>query len=664
MLAFRCGGDVVTAPDMWWDSKDPGKDAWTLVNHLINTQGNRRGSDADDYLALYFGSTRYGVSGYRTSASSTAPDAPGFNMVQAFSDSLVAMVVRNKVRPYFLTEKGKPEERERAQGMTRVCESELRTAGLYDDVAVDVCFDGTLFDVGCTKWTPDFANKRLVGARVFPWEILVPEREQRLPMPRQWAHVTTYDRGVLRAQHADNRESVQKIDACPPAPRDPYYGFTDIQEDGTVSDLVLVAEVYHLPSGRVDRSDPKAWGKSEKGADARKVKANHDGRRLVVLSNGEVIDDTPWPYENPPFAFYRPMKKPTEWWSRGVPETLFGAQVAVHRMNTRVDAIMNLHARPLLYVWKQAQLNTDKITNAHASILEGMVPAGQALQVFAAQAVPAEYMNRIRELIAWAKEQLGLSDQTVQANKPPGIEHAPALQFLSDLESVRQHPRFRAWESFYVQNSRCIIDCIRMLAEHVPDYEVMWGEDKELKRIAWKEVDLAEDRYRITTWPTNLLPSTPGAKMARLVDMVKNGFLPPQKALLALASDYPDIEALLGDANAFVRNIQEKLNALEKDGDVDRSMPHSLLDLELAKTMVKERMNAAEADGADQEVLDRFETWYDDVDQLLALGAQAAAAQALPPPGMEPGAAPPPMPPEGGPPALPPGGAPPTEIAA
>ena len=638
----------MSAPtELWWDwdLREPGKSAWNLTSRLIQTQGSRRCADADDYLALYFGSTRYGVSGYRGSSNLAVPEAPGFNMIQAFTDSLVAMVVRNKVRPFVMTQKGSPDEREKAEGMTKVVEAELRAAGLYDETAVDICFDGHLFDGGCMKWTPDFANRRIVGARCYPWEILIPEREQRLPKPQQWVHVTAVDRGVLRAKYADDRAAVQKIDDAPCAPREDMWGYSDMAEDGTVSDLVLVAEVYHLPSGRVDRSKPKAWGRAEKAIDSRKVRPDHDGRRMVVLGNGESIDDGPWPYDYPPFAFYRPMKKPTEYWSRGVPETLFGAQIAVHRMNTRVDAIMHMHARPLLYVWRQAQLNTDKITNDWATILEGNVPAGQALQHITAQSVPAEYMNRIRELIAWAKEQLGLSDQTVQANKPPGIEHAPALQFLHDLENVRQHPRFRAWETFFVQNSRCIADAIRMLAEYVPDYEVMFGDDKELRRIKWREVDLGEQKTRFTTWPTDLLPQTPAAKMARLIDMIKNGLITPQKALLALASNYPDIEAMLGDANAFVRNIDLKLKELAQNGDTDKSMAHEMLDLELAKTMVKERMNALEADGADQTLLERFETWYDDVEELLARAAQVAAAQQMPTPGMDPGPAPPPLPP-------------------
>lgn len=631
-----------------WKNKEPGGAAWTLAERLMQSQGQRRASDANDYLALYFGSTRYGVSGYRANSYTSIPEAPGFNMIQAFTDSLVAMVVRNKVRPFFMTQKGSPEDKEKAQGMTKFVEAELRNAGLYDDLAVDICFDGHLFDAGIVKWTVDTANKRLLGARCFPWEVLIPEREQRMRIPTQYVHLTTYDRAVLRAQFEGDREAQQKIDAAPPAPRDEAWAYGDFAEDGTVSDLVLAAELYHLPSGRVDRKDPRAWGKSSKDPESRKVTPEHDGRRMVVLQGGEVIDSGPWPFEYAPFAMFRPMKKPTEHWSRGIPETLFGAQIAVHRMNTRVDAIMNLHARPLLYVWKQAQLNTDKITNAHASILEGMVPANQAIQVFSSQSVPAEYIGRIDKLIAWAKEQIGLSDQTIQANKPPGVEHAPALQFLADLESVRQNPRFRTWETFHVQNSRLIADGARIMAETVPDYDVMFGDDKELKRIAWSEVDLGEDKTLITTWPTNLLPQTPGAKMARLIELVKTGIFTPQKALTALAQDYPDIEALLGDVNAFAKNIEEKLNRLIKDGDTDGAMVHAMMDLELAATMVKERANALEADGASQETLDALETWYGDVQELMARAAQVAAAQVAPPPGMDPGAAPPPMPPGDG----------------
>jgi len=99
----------------------------------------------------------------------------------------------------------------------------------------------------------------------------------------------TVDRGELLAYYADaSKDVVQRIkDAAPVKAEDADH---DTYRDGTISDMIVVCKGWHLPSGRVDLDDPRAWGKGEK--DGRRVPPNHDGRHICTLEDGFVLTET------------------------------------------------------------------------------------------------------------------------------------------------------------------------------------------------------------------------------------------------------------------------------------------------------------------------------------------------------------------------------------
>jgi hypothetical protein len=189
-----------------------------------------------------------------------------------------------------------------------------------------------------------------------------------------------------------------------------------------------------------------------------------------------------------------------------------------------------------------------------------------------------------------------------------------------------------------------------MLAERNPDYEVIFGDAKDLKRIKWREVDAGVERYHLKTWPTNLLPQTPAAKASRIIEFLNAGLFTREDALAAL--DYPDIEAIEGDTTSEIENIEQKINLAIK-GEAEKSTPHGYLNLALAMKMAKSRINRMEADGEDWDSIGRVIAFWEECHDL-ALRAQAEevnAAKGEAPPS---DAAPPPQgapPPEAPPPA-------------
>jgi hypothetical protein len=642
----------------WWDShlgyfpesvelelnEDPAEDVTRIVRQLWEDQGAARQQRQIDCTELYYGcdwsgddegTTRDALAGVGLEA-----EVSGYNVIQSITDTSVSRLVQNRVRPLILTESGNAEQQQQAQALQKVIEGTFWDAKIYGELGQHVCFDGHIYDAGGVKVYPDFAGKRLILDRIDPSKFMVSRRESRLGTPRSGYYYDAIDRSELLAQFRDaDADVIQAILDAPVAPD----GVSHREKNEDFVDDVEIMEAWHLPSSSVDRTDPTAWGVGKDGVYDPRLDPGHDGRRVLCVA-GKTLIDEPWPFPYFPIAWFKPLRKRRSYWSRSVPEVLAGAQLMLNTMNDRTDKIMHLHARPLIYVWKNAKLNTSKITNSLASILEGNVPPGQALQYLTPQSVPGEYLNRMDKIIAWAERQWGLNDMALSGTKPAGIEHAPALEHLSDELSARHTVRNRAWELFHTDLGQLVIDGHRMLADHCKrndeDYSVVFGGDRDLEEIDWTKADLGAAVYRVKCWPTNLLPNTPAAKANKLIQWMQAGLINAEQALSI--TDHPDTEAILGNFIYKRKNIEKKLANLMGGTEFEKCMPNPYMDLKLCVTIAGNQLNEFESKGYDEEALDRLRNWYEAAKKMLdaEMAKQAALAGPAPMPG-GPGAPPP-----------------------
>ena len=464
--------------------------AFSTVSRLYEDQHADRAQMARDCNVLYEGNAAKELG--LLAATAWGIDPASFNVIGAMVDTRASNVFENKVRPFFLTEKGKFKEREQAQAMQMAVEGTFHASGIYGELGQHVCWDGEVFEAGAVKVIPDHAGGRVCIERIRAQDVYLDKRDARLGKPTSWHLVTTIDRAKLLEFCRDaDKEVIQAILDAKPAPVDMYDDEDDVLGDDETSDRVAVCELWHLPSGNVDRDNDDAW----------KIGKTHDGRHMIVLwgASGEehVVQDEAWPYDYAPIAFYRPKKRRRGFWSESIPERHVGTQLAINRMLTRVDGVFDLHGRPLMAVNRQAKVNTDKITNSWASIIEVTGDARAAIAGLSFPTLPPEYLNQIPQLIQWAYEREGISQLSAAAMKPKGVESGVALQTLQDTESVRHTDVFRAWEDFHVDLAKMVVDAFRMLVQADANTKMVFGDAKDLKEIDWKEVDLSEDRYHL-----------------------------------------------------------------------------------------------------------------------------------------------------------------------
>jgi hypothetical protein len=619
----------LNSPTMWYHEEKPEDAARSVLDmgkHLWETQGRQRIQLAEDSLALYLGSRRHSITGASPMglmALMGVETSSSYNVVQSIANTEIAQCLRNKVRPLFVTEGGDSDLRARVELLQEAVDGLLYGHGMQGPMGVAACTAGHLFEGGGIEWSADCANSRITGTPVWPWEYFVSKREARYGNPRQLFCRQVVDRDVLLSFLANAPKAVRDaVEMAAPAKWEDVSG--DMRDPQNLSDQVVIYKSWHLPSGRVDLKDPRAFGRNE---DRNKVKPSHDGRHLVAIDQGHPDDpplvDIPWAYEKFPVSWFKPSYVPGSYWSRGIPEMLASTQIEINKWNARILRILELHARPLIFLWKQAKLNPAQINNALANIFQVDVPPSQAMHQVAAPAIPPDLLNRVAQITQAAKDQLGMNDMTMSAQKPAGINHEPGMAYLGDTETIRKTVRNMAWEAFNIDCAEQQVRCLRELAENDPDFELVFEADSQLRRLKAKDFNVDADKFKVKAWPTNFLKQAPAQRADQIMDFVDRGLFSPEMALEAL--DAPDIKALMGDRTAIKQNIKNKLSRIVAGSYGPEEMPTPYMDLNMAKLMGMVMYNQLEANEESPDKIQRIVEFLEDVDTLLA---KAAAPQA------------------------------------
>jgi hypothetical protein len=579
---------------------------------LRDEDGEDRRIRAEAALTLYHANPNYSFGGHTALLGEFTDLQPvGYNVIRACVDTKLNHIIKNRVRPYFLTEKGDSKLKEKALGMQRAVEAEFTRSRIYGIFGEQVTRHGLMFEAGGAIISADYENHCVDVDLIRAHEFLIDPEDADRGKPQEGWLVRPMPRSKLMAKFGDQDGARVAIEAANIARVQSYSSHRE-----TVSDLIDVWEYWHLPSGYVGDDEEDEDGDS---------KPNHDGIHVICIEGFTLLHE-PWPYDDFPIAWFKPNMASTGFWSCGTPERLAGAQLKLNEYNTRIDQIMRAHAVPTLLIDRKAKIKLAKWTNDYAKIIETNGPPSQAAYYLTPQSVPMELFRRVEDLIRWAEKEEGLSEMSIAARKPAGIDHAPGLEHLADTETIRQTTFFRAFEDFHIDAAKWIVRSLRELAKHDPGYTLYFGDSKQLRRIKWADVDIDEERYHLKVWPTNLLPQTPTAKANKAMQFFQLGFWSKEETQLAL--DFPDIESISGDLTAALENIERMI----EDARVGKNpVPEPYMNLALAKTTVINTINRMQADREPEEEVEKIRALYDLVDELIkkaeaaALAAQAAA---------------------------------------
>lgn len=442
--------------------------------------------------------------------------------------------------------------------------------------------------------------------RVFPYEVMFDDAESTHGKPRQAFHRRLVPREVLASVPAYKKFRTLIATATRVLPI--------MRTHDSVADLVEVIEAWHLPSGPdVD-----------------------DGRRMVVLSSGAIVDE---PYTRDwlpfiPLHYTRPL---VGMWGSGLAEVLEPYQ---RDLNSQLAALRDSvdAATFKIFIKAGTKIAKAQINNRIAGVVEYAGDTPPAMQ----ETPPLfqQFIEAMQFIINQAFASSGVSQMSAQSIKPAGLDSGEALRTYADQEAGRFSQVLKQYQRWRVKLIDRQIDILREMHEAGTDVDIRSIGEGMLKSIKWSEVGLGSDDYALQLWPANLLSRSPAGRLADVGELMDKQILPPKVAMKLL--DMPDLSEELGLSTAALSYADAIIAKMVDDGATVPVDPLLGPDLPVVIDRVRasyERLSRYTKPDATS--LSRLRDYLTSAAATVQANSQPPPAPAVPPP--SPGA--PPMPP-------------------
>ena len=588
----------------WWNEKtNPHDLVFEVVEHLTDNQGYHSTNNINH--ARLYGNVSYrdlGGGNMAQSAKTSAKNRVTLNIIQSMCDTVTARVAKAKPMATYLTTGGNWEMQRKAKRLTKFTSGQFYGSKIYE-VAPRVFLDACVFGSGVMKVFE--YDGEITCERVFPDEIVVDDLEARYGNPRQMFQRKIVDKEVLSSLFPEFADQIKE--ASPIEDNDSIY---------KASEQVECIEAWHLPSA--------------KGA--------KDGRHVIAIENATLMDDS-WERDGFPFAFIHWTNRLLGFWGQGLAEQLTGIQVEINRLLRNIQQQMHL-ATPKVFVESGSKISKAHINNEIWGVIEY---AGTPPQFFVPKTVSGEIFSHLDRLFNRAYEIAGVSQLAAGAKKPAGLESGVALREFQDIESERFLMVAKAYEQLFLDAAAQMVDIAREVSARGESFEVISHGDDDIEKIKWSDINLKRDEYVMKVYPTSLLPTTPAAKLQKVIEMLQAGMLSQQEARALL--DYPDLAAVNDMATASQEIFSMMIERILEKGIYQPPEPYMNLSMGIA--MMQSAYLRAKINQVPEVRLDLFRRFIEDSIGLLA----RMQAQAAPPPPMEAMGPGPDAPQQGAPPA-------------
>lgn len=611
----------------WWGEPDESMHAsvFAVIDKIRQVQ-NYRSANYLRYARLYsnmeISSLAGGLFSRTNDAQQYMSNRATYNVIKSCIDTAASKIGKSKPRPFFLTEDGSWDLQERAKMLTKFFQGQFERMGTGSGEDRTFwgqgrqCFtDCGIFGTGSIKLFTE--GDEVKSERNFIDEILVDDAEGRYRSPRQMHQVKLVFRELLFDLFPSKYH--KEIAACPS-------GLKGDQSSQMQADMVEIAESWHLPSGD----------------------EQNDGKKFIGLRN-VTLDVDDWQKDYFPFLFQRWSLYPLGFYGRGLADELIGIQLEINKLLRNIQLAQHLCAVPQVWMDVTSKIPGKKVNNE----IGGIKYFRNAPPIFMTpSAMSPEVYRHLETLYQKAYEVTGISMMSATSQKPAGLDSGKAIREYKDIQTERFALVENMYEDFYMEGTSMTQDMMRDLVKEGKNPKVRVKDGHSSMEVAFKDVDIPDDKMSVRAYPTNFLPSTPAGKFQTVQELVQGGFYSQEEALDLL--DFPDTAKLnrtkLAPRDAVFKVIEFNIKHAKKDGTGRFLSPEPRMNLDFAAETAQTYILRMIADGAPEHKLDVMRKFYDICESMInkAIAEQEKKAmEAQMPP------APAGMPPEAG--MIPPG---------
>lgn len=576
----------------WWLAQND-KDLCAQLlstNAFLKRQDQMRVRQASVFTRLFSGKPLYNflASNATLDNSNQLPiGRPTANVVYSCIDTLVSRISQDRPKPTFLTDNGHYKERRLAKEANAFILGEFYRTKAYDKGAL-MMRDGCLLGDGLIKVFP--RNDKVCLERTLPIELHVDYNDAYYGDPRSLIQDKLVDRSVfmdLFPDHADLIEAAThgNVDNTP-------------RSTETVSDQFIIAEGWHLPSG--------------KDAD--------DGRHVIVCSAGVIQDDV-FRKDKFPFVKFGYNPNAVGWFSQGLAEILMPTQMEIYRNLIIASQSLELMGVPRVLIDEMSKILETSFNNRIGTIIKHR---GAPPEFVNAQANHPEMYQWIQWLIQNAYQMSGISSLSASGQKPQGLNSGEAIRTFDQIQEDRFAALARRYQNVYPDLSYLMIDCAKDIVEETGSYTTVFPGKDGTREVDFKNIGMLKDTYVIQCFEESSLPKDPAGRQAKLSEMLAADEITNQE--FRRLSNFPDLEQSDQLAAALEERILNNLDAIIDDGEKGFEPPDPfILDpTDLATTLTVQYINKYAVTDLEEKKKELLKTYF--------IQIQALKQQANPPP--------------------------------
>lgn len=549
----------------WW-LEDPDK-LHQSVESVVSTIESAQSHKRINYLRFARLYGNYEALGYpmlgRATNSQEGTNKVTLNVIQSVIDAVAAKIAKDQPKVSFVTTGASDYFLKlKAIGLTKLIQGGFKEAKVYENSEL-VFRDAAVLGTGYLLI--EQKDDKIVTEWIFADEIRIDDLDGWKQNPKSIHRIKLVPRDELLFKYPEHERELLGAQGA----------LSDKTTFNSVTDMVRVTESWHLPLH----------------------KSTKDGVHCITITGCTLFSEE---YKKSyfPIVPFRWMPKPLGYFGRSITEEILTLQVEINKILKTIQQAQELCAIPVIFVENASQVSEDVLLS---NTIARMIPySGTPPQFASPTALSQEVYQHLNTLVGWCFQIVGLSQTSASGQKPAGVNSAVAIREVSDIETGRFAMVSLRWEQFFIEVARIMVDMYKDIYLNNPELTVLTNEKKVLKEIKWKDVDLTDNPFDITTFPVSQLPDTPAGRMETISDYIQRGYISKEKGMELLQLD-PDLESEVNMQTASLRLTEKMLSEMVEEGIAHR--PDPLMNLNLAQMTAQNVYSMLLHDGCPEERL-------------------------------------------------------------
>lgn len=275
---------------------------------------------------------------------------------------------------------------------------------------------------------------------------------------------------------------------------------------------------------------------------------------LITIANNKILQYIPdgWPYDHNMYPYAHIGHIPTGKFYRDATITdLIPLQREYNRTRGQIIESKNRMAKPQLAA-EQGSLDTTKITNEPGLIVQ-YKPGFQAPTPIPLQNLPA-YVLQEQDRIQMDMDEISGQHEISRGQTPSGVTAATAISFLQEQDDTQLSYTYDSLEEATEKVAKMTLAYVKQYWTE-PRMVKVTGSDGSFDVKAFRGSDLG-DNTDIRIEAGSALPTSKAAKQAFIFDLMKMGFIPPEKGLEVME---------MGGVNKIYETLQVDIRQAQRE---------------------------------------------------------------------------------------------------